>query len=189
MPSAIEPVTALERSYEELTRVVEGLTPDQLAEPTCCSDWDVRGILNHVLGAVQMYVAANDGVLVGEDGGDLLGDDPRLAVARAHDTNISSWSAPGAFAGQRTYPFGTLPAAAGLISNVGEVAVHAWDVASATGQAARIDHDVAALVLAFYQQVPMDHLRAHGVYGPELDVPETASAPDRLLAFLSRKQS
>lgn len=189
MTSAIEPITALQRSYEDLARVVAGLTPEQLDQPTCCPDWDVRGVLNHVLGAARMYVGTNDGVLVGEDAGDLLGGDPQDAIARTRDENVRSWRAPGATEGERTYPFGTLPAAAGLISNVGEVAVHAWDVASATGHATPIDEEVAALVLAFYQQVPMDDLRAHGVYGPELDAPDTASASDRLLAFLSRKQS
>jgi uncharacterized protein (TIGR03086 family) len=74
------------------------------------------------------------------------------------------------------------------VSNVGEVAVHSWDVARATGKPARIDEHIAALVLDFYLQVPMDDVRAHGVYGPAIAVPETASADDRLLAFLGREQ-
>jgi uncharacterized protein (TIGR03086 family) len=135
-----------------------------------------------------MYVAANEGVLVAEDAGDLLGDDPQIAVVTTATTNVASWRASGALDGERTYPFGTFPAGAGLVSNVGEVALHAWDVANAISRPARIDDDVATLVLDFYRQVPMDDLRAHGVYGPEIAVADTASAQDRLLAFLSREQ-
>jgi uncharacterized protein (TIGR03086 family) len=189
MTDLIDPVTALERSYEELATVVSGLGPDQLTAPTCCPDWDVRALLNHILGGAQMYNAANDGRLVAEDAGDIVGDDPRRAVAAAATANIRSWQEPGALDGERTYPFGTFPAGAGLISNVGEVALHAWDLASATRQPARIDKGVATLVLDFYQYVPMDELRAHGVYGPEIAVSETASVQDRLLGFLSREPS
>jgi uncharacterized protein (TIGR03086 family) len=181
-------VTALERSYDELTRVIDRLGPDQLAEPTGCPDWDVRALLNHTFGCAQMYVAANEGRLVAEDGGELVGDDPGLAVAETAVANLRSWREPGALDGERTYPFGTLPAGAGLVSNVGEVAVHAWDVANATGQPARIDDDVATLVLDFYQYVPMVDLRAHGVYGPEIAVPESAPVADCLLGFLGRGQ-
>ena len=65
--------------------------------------------------------------------------------------------------------------------------MHAWDLAAATGQHATIDDDTAWLVYDFYAYVPMDELRAHGVYGPEVPVPETAPIADRLLGFLSRQ--
>jgi uncharacterized protein (TIGR03086 family) len=188
MSGPIDPTTALERSYEELAKVVADLAPDQLTLPTGCPDWDVRALLNHILGGAQMYVAANEGRLVAEDAGDLVGDDPGVAVAAAAAANLGSWRAPGALEGDRTYPFGTFPAGAGLVINVGEVALHAWDVARATGRPARLDEDVAVLVLDLYRQVPMDDLRAHGVYGPEIAVSDAASAQDRLLAFLSREQ-
>ena len=67
------------------------------------------------------------------------------------------------------------------------MAVHAWDIAKATGQAATIDDQVAQIVYDFYRQVPMDGLRAKGVYGPELPVPASASLQDQLLCFLSRQ--
>ena len=147
----------------------------------------MRALLDHILGGAVMYVAANDGLLVGEDGGAIVGEDPSLAVAEVAAANLASWRQPGALEGERTYPFGTFPAPAGLVSNIGEVALHAWDVAKATGQEAHLDPDVAALVLDLYTHVPMDDLRAHGVYGPEIAVPDSAPVSDRLLGFLSRQ--
>jgi uncharacterized protein (TIGR03086 family) len=187
MTVTIDPITALERSYEELAKVVADLRPDQLALPTGCPDWDVRALLNHVLGGAVMYIAANDGLLLGEENGDLVGEDASLATSEVAAANLESWRRPGALEGERTYPFGTFPAVAGLVSNVGEVALHAWDIARATGQEARLDEDVATLVLGLYRQVPMDELRAHGVYGPEIPVPDTAPVQDQLLGFLSRE--
>ena len=70
---------------------------------------------------------------------------------------------------------------------MGEVALHAWDLAEATGQTAIIDSDVAQIVYDFYRQLPMDDLRAGGVYGPEFEVAATAPVQDRLLGFLSRQ--
>ena len=187
MPDTIDPITALERSYEELGKVVADLRPDQLTLPTNCPDWDVRALLDHILGGARMYVAANEGRLVAEDAGEIVGEDPSLAVAEVAEANVASWRQPGALDGERTYPFGTFPAGAGLVSNIGEVALHAWDVAQATGQAARLDPEVAALVLDLYAHVPMDDLRAHGVYGPEIAVPDSAPVQDRLLGFLGRQ--
>src|SRR4029453_9234052 len=45
-----DPIDALERSFDQLAKVVANLSPDQLALPTSCPDWDVRALLNHTLG-------------------------------------------------------------------------------------------------------------------------------------------
>jgi uncharacterized protein (TIGR03086 family) len=185
--TAIDPITALEQAYDDLAKVVANLDAEQLARPTNCPAWDVRGLLNHILGGALMYVLVNEGERAGEDAGDVAGDDPVGAVERTATANIASWRGRGALEGERTYPWGTFPAGAGLLINLGEVALHTWDLARATGQPAAIDRDVAELVFDFYRQVPMDDMRANGVYGPEIIVPASAPVQDRLLGFLSRQ--
>ncbi len=187
MIETIDGVKPLERSYEQLAAVVAGLDDEQLGLPTCCPEWVVRALLNHVLGGALMYIGANHGEALGEDAGDVVGNDVAGAVARLAAANLDSWRTEGALEGLREYPWGTLPAPWGLVSNVGEVAVHALDIAKATGQPATIDADVAQIVYDFYRQVPMDGLRAKGVYGPELPVPASASVQDQLLCFLGRR--
>jgi uncharacterized protein (TIGR03086 family) len=182
-----DPIAALERSYDQLAKVVANLSPDQLTLPTGCPDWDVRGLLNHTLGGGLMYALVNDGQVAGEDQGDVAGHDPVGAVGRTADVNLASWRADGALDGDRTYPWGTFPAGVGLLVNLGEVAVHAWDLAEATGQRATIDEDTAWLVYDLYVNLPMDDLRAGGVYGPEIPVPATAPVAHRLLGLLSRQ--
>ena len=187
MLTTIDGVKPLERSYEQLAAVVAGLDAEQLDLPTCCPEWDVRALLNHVLGGALMYMGANEGEARSEDAGDVVGDDVAGAVARLAAANLDSWRSEGALEGLRVYPWGTIPAPWGLVSNIGEVAVHAWDIAKATGQPAIIDAEVAQVVYDFYRQVPMEGLRAKGVYGPELPALASASVQDRLLCFLSRQ--
>jgi uncharacterized protein (TIGR03086 family) len=180
-------VTALERSYDKLTAWVANLKPDQLDSPTPCTEWDIRGLLNHTLGAARMFTLVNEGQAVGEHAGDVVGDDPAAALATISVANVAAWRAPGALDGERTYPFGTFPAAAGLAINVGEILLHGWDLAKATAQEARIDDDVASFVLDFYKAGPMEQYRQWGVFGPEIVVTESAGPQARLIGFLGRQ--
>ena len=185
--TSIDGITALERSYETLASVVRELEGRSLDQPTNCPEWDARALLNHILGGALMYIGANNGERRSEDAGDVVGRDPRGAVAEIGAANLASWRSPGALAGDRVYPWGTFPAPVGLLINAGEVALHAWDLAKATGQEAIIDAEVAEVVYDFYRQIPMETMRANGVYGPEISVAETAPIQQRLLGFLNRQ--
>ena len=182
----IDATTVLERAYDDLASVVAALTTDQLALPTNCPGWDVRALLNHTLGTAVMFTKVNAGELVGEDAGDVVGDDAAGAVARIGAANLDAWRAPAALDGMRVYPWGTFPAPIGLVINVSEVALHAWDVAVATGQVAALDAEAAQIVFDLYRQIPLDDLRAHGVFGAEVSVPSSAPVQDRLLGLLGR---
>jgi uncharacterized protein (TIGR03086 family) len=180
----VDGVTALERSYEHLLRSVDGLSVEQLGSTSECANWDVRATLNHVLGAGWMFTKANQGESVPEDGGELIGDDPARACAEVAAANVASWQGPDALVGDRRYPFGTFPAPAALMVNVGEVAVHAWDLAKSTGRDATIDPEVAELLFGFYGSMPLDGFREHGAFGPIVPVAESAPVADRLLGLL-----
>ena len=182
----IDEITALQRAYDDLAAVVASLTTDQLALPTNCPGWDVRTLLNHTLGTAVMFTKVNAGELVGEDAGEVVGDDPLGAVARIAAANLDAWRMPGALDGMRVYPWGTYPAPIGLVINVSEVAVHGWDVAVATDQVAALDAGAAQVVFDLYSRIPLDDMRAHGVFGAEVSVPASAPVQDRLLGLLGR---
>ena len=121
-------------------------TTGQLALPTPCAEWDVRATLDHLIGATWMFTLVNQDQAVGEDAGGIGGDDPVVALTNAAEANIASWRAPGAFDGDRTFPFGTFPADAAAMMNLSEVVVHTWDIATALGADATIDPTVAEMV-------------------------------------------
>jgi uncharacterized protein (TIGR03086 family) len=183
----MDAISTLERSYEQAGGIVANLSPDQLSQSSPCSGWDLRATLNHTVGAVKMFTLVNQGQAVGEAAGDVIGDNPARAFADAARENLDSWRKPGALEGNRVFPFGSFPAQAALMINLGEVLVHGWDVARATGQDETMDPDAAAMVYEFYEQVPLDEYRAHGAFGPEVKVPESAPLAHRLLGYLGRQ--
>ena len=67
----------------------------------------------------------------------------------------------------------------------GDVLVHTWDLAKATGQDASIDADFAA---GMYEgMLPMDAmLRQSGHFGPRVDVADDADPVTKLIAFTGR---
>jgi uncharacterized protein (TIGR03086 family) len=184
--STPDAITVLERAYDDLAAVVASLTTEQLSLPTNCPGWDVRTLLNHTLGTAVMFTKVNAGELVGEDAGDVVGDDPLGTVERVAAANLDAWRMPGALDGMRVYPWGTYPAPISLVINVSEVALHGWDVAVAADQVAALDAGAAQLVFDLYSQIPLDDMRAHGVFGAEVSVPSTAPVQERVLGLLGR---
>jgi uncharacterized protein (TIGR03086 family) len=180
-------ISALEQSYDQTVKLVTRLTPAEFDALTPCVGWDVRATLNHMLGAMWMFTLVNQGHPADEDAGDMIGDDAKLAVTAAAKENLASWRQPGAFEGDRSYVFGTLPAVGAAILNLGEVVVHSWDVAKATGRELAIDPAVAQLIYDWADSIPLNEFRHHGAFGPEVAVPVSASISDRLVGLLGRQ--
>ncbi len=184
----MDPIDALELSWKQTTELILGVQPRCLSRRTPCAGWDVRALLNHVLEEAAMMTRVNHG-----DAGftdhhrDVVGDGSSLAtlwdnVAR---DNVASWRHAG-LAGERTYVYGTFPAAAAILINLGEVVLHSWDLAQAMGCDHVVDPDLATLVYDLYRAVPLDALRAEGIFGPEVAAPISAPIADRLLGLLGR---
>ena len=69
---------------------------------------------------------------------------------------------------------------------IAEVAVHTWDLATATGQPVdRLDPEVAERGLAFMSAVLKPEMRGE-VFAPERQAPDGASAYERIAAFAGR---
>jgi len=180
-------IAALDNSYAHAAMVIADVDAGQLALPTPCAQWDVQATLDHLIGATWMFALVNQGRAVGEDAGGIGGDDPVAALTDAAGANVVSWQAPGAFDGDRTFPFGTFPAVAAAMMNLSEVVVHTWDVATALGADATIDPAVATMLDEFYGSISLDPYRAHGAFGVEIPVDLDAPPADRLLARLGRR--
>jgi len=82
-------------------------------------------------------------------------------------------------------PQGALPADAFLTTAMVEPAVHAWDLATATGQTLDLDGGVVAALLDEAERIG-DGLAATGMYAAALPVDHAARPQERLLALLGR---
>ena len=89
-----------ERATEGFGRRAHSIGEGQWHDPTPCTDWDVRMLVNHVT-VEQLWVPPLvEGASVADVGGrldgDQLGDDPRATWDSAVDASVAAFGAPGA---------------------------------------------------------------------------------------------
>ncbi len=181
----------MSRAAGALVDVVRGIGPDQLSARTPCADHDVRALLNHLLfwmpsleGAArkeQVPPPAEEETAVDLTAGDWAGSLEERAGRVA-----AAWGDPGAWEGG-TRLGGPMELPAPMIGAMalGELVVHGWDLARATGQQLTVDGAVAEH-LATEVAKTAEQGREMGVYGPEVTVPAAAPALDRVLGLTGR---
>jgi uncharacterized protein (TIGR03086 family) len=188
---AMELIT-LQQACATTDRIVAGIADNQMALPTPCDQWDVRALLNHLLGTLtlgQALLSDNSPIVAMAPGelpaSDLVGDDPHKAY-RLGVEGLLHAAAGDALDRVHATPFGDMPGRILGGFTTLDILVHGWDLATATGQQAALDDDLAETVLAFAQQTITADTRAPRI-GPEISVPSDATATDRLVAFLGRR--
>ncbi|MGW8376038.1 TIGR03086 family metal-binding protein [Streptomyces sp. ODS28] len=164
--------------------VVRGVRDAQLVSATPCGAYDVRALLNHLFHVVVGFqsLAAKEAVDFSVTP-DYLEGDWRGRFGAETEMLARAWSAPDALEGisggmglpQRTVAHMVL----------GDLTVHAWDLARATGQPFTPDEDaVAEVTPTFAELAPTG--RKMGVFGEELPIPADAPTFDRLLGVTGR---
>jgi uncharacterized protein (TIGR03086 family) len=188
----MESVAAMSRVITETKSVVDGIGDGQWDLPTPCTEWTVRDLVNHLTGGATMFATAVEegsvsDELVGElMGSDILGDDPKGAFRAAADRADAAFREADNLDMIVKLPFGEMPASVALNIAIFDVAVHAVDVAKATGQPDVVDTDVLASALEVGKLMIGPEMRVPGVFGPEVAVDDRASMEDRLAAFAGR---
>ena len=180
-------VNDIERALAVTGTLVASIGADQWAAPTACDGWDVRTVVNHVVGGMRLYAAElTDTEAGGEHEDDWLGDDPVGAYRDAAAQVLAGWRSPGAEERVIDLSFGAVPAPMAAVVQLTEIIVHGLDVAVATGQEDEVDQAQAERLLAVMTDMGIDGFRAPGIFGPELSARADAPAHRRLLAFLGR---
>ena len=187
----MDSIALLQRVVDETTSVVGKISPDQLGEPTPCTEWTVRDLLNHIVGGSTMFAISAEQGSVPDDvmgqlmGGDNLGDDYKGAWKTSSAKAMAVFGQPGVLDRIVKLPFGEMPASVALNIAIFDVATHATDLARATDQTIT-DTGMLEAALEMGQQMVGPDLRQPGVFGPEQPAPAGASTEDRLLAFAGR---
>ncbi|MCF1599969.1 TIGR03086 family metal-binding protein [Streptomyces muensis] len=168
--------------------VVRGIGDTALAAATPCVEYDVKALVNHLYQVVVQFqrLAVKEASDFGETIPDQVGVGPdwRDRFAAETDKLVAAWSAPGAEDGTT----GAMNMPARLVGAMAllDLTVHAWDLATATGQhyPSADDAVVAELAGAVAELAPT--ARKMGVFGDPVPVAESASAFERLLAQSGR---
>jgi uncharacterized protein (TIGR03086 family) len=182
-------VEMYERALARTRGYVEGTTKDRLTQPSPCTDWTVRDVLNHLInGARSVAAGAHGETIPFDDTTDRAGDDHVTEFKRASEDALEGFRQPGVL--EKTFPmsWGDSPGSVVLALAIADAAVHGWDLAAGTGQEARIDEDIAEAVLQMTSSMmePKGQMPRGDSFGPPIDVPDDAPPQDRLLAYLGR---
>jgi uncharacterized protein (TIGR03086 family) len=184
---ASDPIAVAERAYGLAGKTIAGVRPEQLDDPTPCSEWTVRNLITHMIGAQVYFAAALRGREVDPYAlPDFTAGDPASKFREAAAETLSAWREPGVFDRTVQTLMGPLPASmlVGMLSM--DNLVHAWDLARATGQDETLDSDLAAPILVMIRQV--NPPRGEGSpFGPEQLAPEGATPVQELVAYLGRR--
>lgn len=177
-------VDLLQQGYAWTTDRVAGVRDDALTAPTPCDAWDLRLLLEHMLGALDVLTSSLEGVPQ-ESGPTLVLDgDWNATLADIAARSHAVWHSPGVMGRTCMLPLGPTPAPVVAEINLLEVLVHGWDIGQATGEAAAIPTGLAEHVLVFARQPFVDGNRGDA-FAADLGVGDSPS--DRLVAFLGRK--
>lgn len=181
----------LERAVRAAAAVLARVEPGQLDDPTPCTAWPVRELINHLVGGSVFYATAIASGEVGNDGSpppDFASGDFVGAYADGAAKLSAALRAPDAPPQHVTVPFGEFAGAEFLGIATTDTLTHAWDLAKATGQSTDLDPDLATRVLASARDLVPDAWRGDEPlpFRPERPAPDGATAADRLAAFLGR---
>jgi uncharacterized protein (TIGR03086 family) len=158
--------------------VIRAIRPDQYALPTPCSDFDVRALIGHLRQWAPVLESTARKQPPGQP------DDAGLE--EQIDRLVAAWSEPAAWEG--TASMGgpeELPARMIGAMAIGEIVVHGWDLARATGQEVSWDAALLELLLDEVAKTAAMGREMH-VYADEVPVPETAPTLDRMLGLTGR---
>jgi uncharacterized protein (TIGR03086 family) len=186
--------TAFEGAVASTAEIVKSTPADHLDGPTPCAEWDVRSLLNHVIGTLWLaeglfsdqpprYPMAPGGLPLA----DLAGDDPAAAYAEASAAALAAAGAGDALTRAHLTPMGEMPGPGLAGFTTLDILVHGWDLAVATGQPADLDGRLAAHVLGFAARALGTPESRAGRIGPALTTPADAPVTRRLVGFLGRR--
>lgn len=177
---------ALSRANTEFEQRLRLVGPDDWSRPTPCSEWDVRALVNHVIGGNRRYTMLLHGASTESvnrtRNEDHLGEDPVAAFTITADELAETFAREGALERIAHHPTGDRSGSELLAMRVLDVTVHAWDLARALDIDDTLDSDAVEFALAHSEVVEVG--RDHGSFA-NLDGSPIAKSPQARLLHLA----
>ena len=179
---------ALERAIAATKKTLAQVSANQLTDKTPCAEWNVSGLINHIVGGQYFFAGAAAGEAPGEDSPDFSAGDYVAAFEEGSSKCVAAFQVPGAMEKMFTLPFGTMPgvAFAGLAAM--DTFTHGWDLARATGQNTDLDPELSKQLLEGAKTNISDAIRNEqgSPFGFVQSAPAGSTAADELAAYLGR---
>jgi uncharacterized protein (TIGR03086 family) len=184
-----DPIELLVVANGEFARRLRLVGPDDWRRPTPCSEWDVRALANHVVGANVRYQMLLHGAPTEQVEAtrtvDHLGDDALGSFVATARGVVACFQEEGSLERLAHHAAGDRTGRELLSMRILDSAIHGWDLARAIGADETLDADVVAFLLAYTANLDLGPQQR--AFAPaEADVPRNASPQDQLLHRLGR---
>lgn len=158
-------------AFAACAAAIDGLTAEQLALRTPCDDFTVADVIDHLHLAMTRLAALAGATL-----------DPSDDLGTLFDGALIAWRERGLSGTVELRGELAAQRAADLVAM--ELAIHGWDVATATGRPYALDDVVVGhLAEAANDIIPSRRGKA---FGAEVAAPADATSLERLIAFAGR---
>jgi uncharacterized protein (TIGR03086 family) len=177
----MDQLAAHQRAQDAFSGVLAHVQPPQLDAATPCPEWNVRDLIEHVIGGNER-VAIRAGLHTqppARPGGLLEAHRATAAAAQA------VFAAPNGMTAIFDLPIGRVPGSTFIWIRTTDALVHGWDLAKATGQPTGLDPELATWLLAASRQRMTGSLRG-AVFGDPQPCDRDRPPADQLAAFLGR---
>lgn len=175
-------------AHAYLLAAAKGVPADGWGSATPCSRWTAGEVFNHArLDQLALVMDILDTAPPGDPFTPeaAVGPDPVADLEAALKQAADAWESGRDLESVQT-PMGPMPAAAGAAVAALDAGVHAWDLASGTGQDLPLDDALAAGIAGTTAHVITFVRESFGKYGPEFPVGDEAPPAIRLLAMTGR---
>jgi uncharacterized protein (TIGR03086 family) len=128
----------LGRAFEAVGVLVSNVGAAQWSAATPCADWDVRRLVDHLIGMNRVFTALlADAPVPRRAAGDQVEEDPVSDYRESSAALLLAFGQPGILDRQYKGPPGTASGAERLQIRLYDLLAHGWDLAHATGQSVK----------------------------------------------------
>jgi uncharacterized protein (TIGR03086 family) len=184
-----DPLELLVVANDEFARRLQLVEPGDWRRPTPCFEWDVRALVNHVVGANVRYQLLLHGAPTEQVEAtrtvDHLGDDALASFIATADGVVACFREVGALEGVAHHATGDRTGRALLSMRILDAAIHGWDLSRAIRADEALDDDVVAFLLAY--TADLDVGSQQRAFAPaDAEAPRNAPPRAQLLYRLGR---
>lgn len=179
------------KALDQVTPLIESVTPADLDRPTPCDDWNVRDLLSHLVGVGKRipHIAAGgspDEVPASTQG---VADDGWTEAWHERLDGLRRSVSSTELGTIVIHPAGRMPWAMAVGIYASELAVHGWDLARALGRDGELDESIAAGVVGPMKGALPAEPRGAAIgipFGPVVAVSPDAPPYAQLVAWVGR---
>lgn len=181
-------VDDLVRASAVTASVIDRITAGQWTAPTPCTEWNVRDLVNHLVGTNLVLLAVFDETAMPERRADHLGADPAGAYRRSAAALRAGAARPGVLERSQATPLGVATGAERLQWRIADLLTHMWDLGQATGVTVELPDDLVEQALSFVRAQLPGQPRG-GRFAEPRPIHGNAPAIDQLAALTGRPVS